>query len=242
MSTMRLSLYLTKAGLCSRRKADELIKTGQITVNHWKVTDPLYELTDKDTIRYQKRMVELKKDVDFIYIALYKPVGYVTTASDPENRYTVMDLLEEKKVGGRVFPIGRLDITTSGILLLTNDGELAHTLAHPRYNVQKTYQVSLDRTLTDVDIQKIKKGLYLKDGAIVVDRLEVGYHKSKAKVTIHSGRNRIVRRIFESLGYSVEKLERVSFAGVSKKSLIPGQWKHLTQQEIHLLKRSIFSK
>src|SRR3989338_2965673 len=232
-----LDQYLTKSGLCSRRKADELIKAGKITVNHWKVTDPVYVITSKDTVRFEKRVVQPKKEGDFVYIALYKPVGVVTTAHDPEGRHTVFDLLDERKIGHRVFPIGRLDIVTSGILLLTNDGELTHILAHPKYAVQKTYQVTLDRVLLDSDAQKIKNGLYLKDGLIAVDKLEIGYHKNRIKVTIHSGRNRIVRRIFEALSYTVEKLERVSFAGISKKNLMPGQWRMLTLSEIQLLRR-----
>jgi len=233
----RLDLYLTQAGFCSRRKADELIKAGEITVNHWPITDPRYEILPRDTIRYKKQIITEKPVHEPIYVLLYKPAGVVTTASDDKDRKTIFDLISDGKFRDRLFPIGRLDINTTGILLVTNDGEVTHKLAHPRYEVEKVYQVILDKPLS-ADAQKaIKNGLHLKDGLITVDRLEIGYTPTSVRITIHSGRNRIVRRIFESQGYTVTKLERIGFAGLNKRGLSLGQWRFLNKKEIAQLKK-----
>ena len=197
---MKLDIYITQSGPFSRRKALELIKKGEITVNHWITKDPLYEIQDNDTIRHKKKIIKLVPELP-IYIALNKPMGVVCTLSDPEGRATIIDLLG-KKFKNRVFPIGRLDTHTTGIILLTNDGHLSNKLAHPKYDVKKVYQIILDQPLKESDLINIKRGLHLKDGLIKVDAIEQSYNKAKIKVTIHSGRNRIVRRIFESLGYS----------------------------------------
>lgn len=232
---MKLNVYLTQSGLCSRRKAVDLIKSGEITVNHWKTTDPGYLVQEKDTIRYKKQIIKLTHE-EPIYIAINKPLGIVTTLADTHGRATIIDLLG-KKWKQRVFPIGRLDTHTSGIIILTNDGNLCHKLAHPRYNIKKVYQITLDKPLEPEHARLITKGLYLTDGPIKVDKLEQGYNTTKAKVTIHSGRNRIVRRIFESLGYKTKSLERISFAGISKKGLAQGEWRNLTAKEVEKLTR-----
>ena len=232
---MKLNVYLAQAGLCSRRKAIELIKMGDITVNHWETRSASYEVKEKDTIRYKKKVIEFVPETP-VYIAVNKPVGVVSTVSDPQGRPTVVDVLG-KKFKTRVFPVGRLDTHTTGIILLTNDGELSNKLAHPKYKIKKVYQITLDKPLEHADLLRIKRGLYLKDGAIKVDEIVQGYNKSKVKVTLHSGRNRIVRRIFESLGYNSRKLERINFAGISKKGLAQGEWRDITRTEVIRLKK-----
>lgn len=232
----RLDLFVVQSGLCSRRKADELIKSGEITVNHWPVTDPTYSVQEKDTVRYKKQILT-PQVIDFTYILLHKPSGYVTTASDNKHRKTIFDLIHDETIKHRLFPVGRLDITTTGILLITNDGQLAQKLAHPRYEIEKVYQVQLDKALSSEAELAIKKGLFLKDGKISVDRLERGYSPTSVRITIHSGKNRIIRRIFESQGYTVIKLERIGFAGLTKKGLALGQWRFLNKKEIAQLKK-----
>lgn len=231
----RLNVYIAHSGLCSRRKADELIAQGEITVNHGIIRHAGYQVQDKDTVRYKKKVVKPGL-IKTITLALNKPIGVITAAADDKHRATVMDLLD-KKFKTRVYPIGRLDLNTSGLLLLTNDGELAHKLAHPKFNVQKVYQVTLDSDLSDAHLEKIKKGIRLHDGPIKVDHIHRGLQKYKAKVTVHSGRFRIVRRIFESLGYTVRKLDRINFAGITKRNLAEGQYRILTEQELALLKK-----
>lgn len=232
---MKLNVFVALTGLCSRRKAMELIKMGDITVNHWDVRKPSYEIQEKDTIRFKKKILKISPDKP-IYIAMNKPVGVVTTLSDTHKRPTIISLIA-KDVKTRVFPIGRLDTHTTGIILLTNDGELANKLAHPKYKVKKVYQITLDKPVTPTDIASIKRGLHLKDGPIKLDDVEQGYNRAKVKVTLHSGRTRIVRRVFESLGYSPQKLERINFAGITKRGLAQGEWRDLRRVEVIRLKK-----
>ncbi|WP_233522208.1 pseudouridine synthase [Chitinophaga silvatica] len=233
---MPLNKFVAHCGLCSRRKAVDYIKEGKVTVNGEVVTEPATKVTADDVVTMQQKRITPTKNL--IYILLNKPKGYITTTDDPEGRKTVMDLIEEAAENERVYPVGRLDRNTSGLLLLTNDGELAQRLAHPKHNIRKIYQVELDKTLTKPDFEKIINGVTLEDGVAVVDAL--GYVDPKDKkqvgIEIHSGKNRIVRRIFEHLEYSVEKLDRVMYAGLTKKNLNRGQWRFLTEKEVILLK------
>lgn len=225
MNKTKLNVYLAHAGLCSRRKADELIKQGHITINHAVEKRPSYTVREKDTVRYQKQVVKLG-NIPFVTIVVNKPTNVITTVSDAEHRQTIISIIE-KKVKHRVYPIGRLDRNTTGVILLTNDGELAQKLAHPKYEIEKTYQVTLNKDLTTEHLDKIKKGLQLKDGAIQVDSISRALNKRNIRVSLHSGRNRIVRRIFEALGYTVRKLDRTSFAGFNKKNLELGEFRYL---------------
>ena len=233
---VRLNVYLSHAGVCSRRAADELIKAGEITINHAIVINPGYKVQEKDTVRYKKQVIT-QPQAESITIALNKPSGYVTTVSDDKGRTTILDLLGKELNEVRLYPIGRLDINTSGIILLTNDGDLAQKLAHPRYNAKKMYQVTLDKPLSDADFATIKKGLYLKDGKAKTDDIQVGFHAYTVRITLHSGKNRIVRRIFETLNYTVKKLDRVSFAGIAKRGIRLGHYRALTKAEIESLKK-----
>ncbi|MBO9731604.1 MAG: rRNA pseudouridine synthase [Chitinophaga sp.] len=233
---MPLNKFVAHCGLCSRRKAVDLIKEGKVTVNGKVVTEPATKVTTSDVVTMQDKKITPTKNL--VYILLNKPKGYITTTDDPEGRKTVMDLIEEAAENERVYPVGRLDRNTSGLLLLTNDGELAQTLAHPKHNIKKIYQVELDKPLTKNDFDKIIEGVTLEDGVALVDAL--GYVDPKDKkqvgIEIHSGKNRIVRRIFEHLEYTVEKLDRVMYAGLTKKTLNRGQWRFLTEKEVILLK------
>ncbi|MEC5147326.1 pseudouridine synthase [Chitinophaga sp. 212800010-3] len=233
---MPLNKYIAHCGLCSRRKAVDFIKEGKVTVNGQLVTEPATKVTNKDVVTMLDKKLQLTKNL--LYILLNKPKGYITTTDDPEGRRTVMDLIQEATENERVYPVGRLDRNTSGLLLLTNDGELAQRLAHPKNNIKKIYQVELDKPLTKTDFDKILAGVTLEDGVANVDAL--GYVDPKDKrqigIEIHSGKNRIVRRIFEHLEYNVEKLDRVMYAGLTKKTLNRGQWRFLTEKEVILLK------
>lgn len=233
---MPLNKYIAHCGLCSRRKAVDFIKEGKVTVNGKPVTEPATKVTSSDVVTLQDKKINLTKNL--VYILLNKPKGFITTTDDPEGRKTVMDLIKGATEDERVYPVGRLDRNTSGLLLLTNDGELAQTLAHPKHNIKKIYQVELDKPLTKNDFEKIVEGVTLEDGVAFVDAL--GYVDPKDKkqvgIEIHSGKNRIVRRIFEHLTYSVEKLDRVMYAGLTKKTLNRGQWRHLSEKEVILLK------
>ena len=233
MKNLRLNVYISHAGYCSRRRADELIKAGEITINHGIKKESAYLVQEKDTVRHKKQVIKLSS-IALTYVVLNKPIGAITTASDDKNRVTVIDLLGPK-LKSRVFPIGRLDLKTTGALLLTNDGELAHKLAHPKFKVKKIYQVTLAKDLTYEHFQKIKNGLFLKDGPLKVDDISRAMQKNKVRVTLHSGKNRIVRRIFESQGYTVRKLTRLNFAGITTRGLKSGQWRHLTKTEIKKL-------
>jgi len=232
----RLNVYLAKSGLCSRRAADEAIQKGDVTINHAVMLNPGYKVQGKDTVRYKKQVIKLVVE-DPVTIVLNKPTAVITTSFDDQGRRTVMDLLGKEYKNVRLYPIGRLDVNTTGVLLLTNDGELALKLAHPRFNVKKVYQVTLTRPISDVDFATIKKGLYLQDGAIKADNIELGFHADTVKVTLHSGKNRIVRRIFEALNYIIKRLDRINFAGITKRTLPLGQCRALTKTELASLKK-----
>ncbi len=233
---MPLNKFVAHCGLCSRRKAVDLIKEGKVTVNGKVVLEPATKVTTADVVTMQDKKITPTKNL--VYILLNKPKGYITTTDDPEGRKTVMDLIQDAAENERVYPVGRLDRNTSGLLLLTNDGELAQRLAHPKHNIKKIYQVELDKPLTKTDFEKIIAGVTLEDGVALVDAL--GYVDPKDKkqvgIEIHSGKNRIVRRIFEHLEYTVEKLDRVMYAGLTKKTLNRGQWRFLSEKEVILLK------
>lgn len=232
---IRLNKYLSNAGICSRREADKFISAGVVTVNGKIITELGYKVNPGDKIQFGGNKVHKEKTV---YILLNKPKGYLTTCDDPDERDTVMDLI--KDVPERVYPVGRLDRHTSGLLLLTNDGELAKVLMHPKYQVPKVYHVELDKPLRGDDMDKIREGLTLEDGLIKPDDIayvEGAATKKEIGIEIHSGKNRIVRRIFESLGYIVMKLDRVFYAGLTKQTLSRGKWRFLAENEVRMLKR-----
>ncbi|RAJ10631.1 23S rRNA pseudouridine2605 synthase [Chitinophaga skermanii] len=232
---MPLNKYIAHCGLCSRRKAVDFIKEGKVTVNGQVITEPAHKVSPADDVKLSNKKIKISKNL--VYILLNKPKGFITTTDDPEGRKTVMELITDAS-DQRVYPVGRLDRNTSGLLLLTNDGDLAQKLAHPSNNIKKIYHVELDKALLKPDAEKIVEGLVLEDGPTQVDAL--GYVDPKDKkqlgIEIHSGKNRIVRRIFEHLGYEVEKLDRVMYAGLTKKNLPRGKWRLLTEKEVILLK------
>ena len=231
---VRLNRFIANSGVCSRREADTLIQAGVVTVNGEGVTELGTKVNiHDDDIRFNG---ERLKGEEKVYLIMNKPKGYVTTASDPHAEKTVIDLL--KGCSSRVYPVGRLDKNTTGVLLLTNDGEIAERLTHPSYDKKKIYQVSLDRALSEEDYHKILEGVSLTDGDVKADELEFidANDKRKIGIEIHSGKNRIVRRIFDSLGYNVKALDRVYFAGLTKKGLKKGEWRYLTEGEINILK------
>ncbi|MBC7410977.1 MAG: pseudouridine synthase, partial [Bacteroidia bacterium] len=234
---VRLNKYLANAGVGSRREADVLIGTGVVKVNGVVVTELGTRINPTDKVEFGGERV---KTETLRYILVNKPKDYITTADDPEGRNTVMQLIHDA-CRERVYPVGRLDRNTTGLLLMTNDGDLTKKLTHPKYNITKLYHVELDKNMTIEDMHKIQDGIELEDGPIKVDKVDYVMNKGKASknevgVEIHSGRNRIVRRIFESLGYKVERLDRVMFAGLTKKSLTRGRWRFLTEQEVTQLK------
>ena len=235
---VRLNKFIANSGVCSRREADNFILAGVVTVNGEVVTELGTKVNiTTDDIRFNG---ERLKGEEKIYIVMNKPKGYVTTASDPHADKTVMDLL--KGCPSRVFPVGRLDKNTTGVLMFTNDGEIAEKLTHPSYDKKKIYQVSLDSKLRHEDFEKILSGIELNDGVIAADELEYIEEDDHRKIgiEIHSGKNRIVRRIFESLGYEVKALDRVYFAGLTKKGVKRGDWRYLTEGEINLLKMGAY--
>ncbi len=236
--TMRLNRFIANAGVCSRREADLLIQKGLVSVNG-KITTELgtiVKITDK-IIYNQKELNSEKK----IYVLLNKPKDVVTSREDEQARLTVLDLVRNACVE-RIYPVGRLDKNTTGVLLLTNDGELTKKLTHPKYEHKKIYHVHLDKAVTKAHIESISTGIKLEDGLIIADSVEyVDNDKNQVGIEIHSGRNRIVRRIFEHLGYKVMKLDRVYFAGLTKKGLQRSHWRHLTDQEVKLLKAGLLT-
>ena len=230
---MTLNKYIAHSGQCSRREAGEMVKQGKVKVNGELVLEPGYRMNENDLVTIAgKKLTPIRNN---IYILLNKPKGYITTTDDPEGRDTVMDLVADSGVE-RLFPVGRLDRNTTGLILLTNDGDLAQKLAHPSYETEKVYQVTLDKQLTQKDFDKILEGIELEDGLTKVDALAYLENKKEVGLEIHSGKNRVVRRIFESLGYEVEKLDRVVYAGLTKKALPRGKWRILTSREVVLLK------
>lgn len=230
---MMLNKYIAHSGECSRRDAAELVKQGKVRVNGELVLEPGHRVQPGDLVTLSGKKLTPQKDM--VYILLNKPKDFITTTEDPQERKTVLDLVANAEVD-RLFPVGRLDRKTTGLLLMTNDGELAHKLSHPSYSVKKVYQVTLNKNLTTADYQKIAKGVELEDGTATVDAIAYLEHRNEVGLEIHSGKNRIVRRIFESLGYEVEKLDRVMYAGLTKKNLPRGKWRFLNEKEIVFLK------
>ena len=232
---IRLNRYIANAGICSRRKADELIEAGVITVNDEVVTELGTKVdTEKDVVKYNGERLKREKKV---YVLLNKPKDYITTTNDPQERKIVMDIVK-KATKERIYPVGRLDRNTTGLLLLTNDGALAEKLAHPRNEISKIYHVHLDKNLSQGDFNKIEFGLELEDGFIKPDEISYipGASKREVGIQIHSGKNRIVRRIFESLGYDVVQLDRTVYGSLTKKDLPRAKWRYLTEKEIRDLK------
>ena len=235
---IRLNKYLANAGVCSRREADEYIQAGAVLVNGTVVTELGTKVLRSDEVKFRNQPVTMEKKV---YVLLNKPKDYVTTSDDPQQRKTVMDLVKNA-CEERIYPVGRLDRNTTGVLLLTNDGDLASKLTHPKFLKKKVYHVYLDKPVTATDLQKIAEGIELEDGEVHADAIEYASPTDEKQVgiEIHSGKNRIVRRIFESLGYRVVKLDRVQFAGLTKKNLRRGDWRFLTQKEVEMLRMGAF--
>jgi 23S rRNA pseudouridine2605 synthase len=235
---IRLNRFIANAGICSRRKADELIAAGVVSVNGEPVTELGFKVDPaKDAVRYNGESLKREKNV---YVLLNKPKDYITTTDDPQERKTVMSLVE-KASRERIYPVGRLDRNTTGLLLMTNDGDLAEKLSHPRNNITKLYQVELNKSLSQGDMNKILFGIELEDGVIKPDAVSyvAGGSKKEVGIQIHSGKNRVVRRIFESLGYEVVKLDRVVYSNLTKKDLPRGRWRYLEEKEIIQLKHLI---
>ena len=235
---IRLNKFLANAGVCSRREADEFITAGVVSVNGEVITELGTKIKRGDEVKFHDQVVNIERK---IYVLLNKPKDTVTTSEDPQARRTVMDLVKDACTE-RIYPVGRLDRNTTGVLLLTNDGDLASKLTHPKYLKKKIYHVHLDKNLTQADMEKIAAGIELDDGEIHADAISYTDENKKDDVgiEIHSGKNRIVRRIFESLGYKVVKLDRVYFAGLTKKGLRRGEWRYLTEQEVNYLRMGSF--
>ncbi len=232
---MPLNKFIAHAGICARRDAAELVKSGKVTVNGQKIVEPGFKVTSNDDIKVQGKKISARKNL--VYILLNKPKDFITTTEDPQGRKTVLDIVKSATTE-RVYPIGRLDRNTTGVLLLTNDGELAQKLSHPSYEVRKIYEVTLDRQVTKKDFDTIAAGVTLEDGFVQPDALAYPDAKNKhiIGIEIHSGRNRIVRRIFEQLGYDVRNLDRVMYANLTKKNVDRGKWRFLSEKEVRLLK------
>lgn len=230
---MRLNRFIANAGICSRRDADKYISAGLVTVNGKVVSELGVKVKTTDDVRFDgRRLIPEKK----VYLVLNKPKDYVTTTDDPYAEHMVIDLVKNA-CPERIYPVGRLDKSTTGVLLFTNDGELSDKLTHPSHRVKKIYQVSLDKPLTKNDMLRIAEGIELEDGLIAADAINyVEGNKSEIGLEIHSGRNRIVRRIFEHLGYRVKRLDRVFFAGITKKNVSRGKWRFLSEKEVQFLK------
>jgi 23S rRNA pseudouridine2605 synthase len=232
---MPLNKFVAHCGVCSRRDAVTIIKEGKVKVNGEVVKEPAHKVTERDTVEFNGKKLFVSKNL--VYILLNKPKDYITTTDDPQGRKTVLQLTKMATTE-RIYPVGRLDRNTSGVLLLTNDGELTQKLSHPSYNITKVYEAKLDKSLTKADFDKILNGVVLEDGIIKADSLAYADAKDKSVIgiEIHSGRNRIVRRIFEHLGYDVKGLDRVMYATLTKKNVERGKWRFLSEKEIRLLK------
>ena len=235
---VRLNRYLANAGVCSRREADTFIQAGVVKVNGVVVTELGTKVKRSDEVMFHDQTINMEKKV---YLLLNKPKDYVTTSDDPQNRKTVMDLVKNA-CRERIYPVGRLDRSTTGVLLFTNDGDLATKLTHPQYLKKKIYHVYCDKNVTAADLRQIAEGIMLEDGEIHADAIDYAdpVDKKQVGIEIHSGSNRIVRRIFEHLGYKVVKLDRVYFAGLTKKNVKRGDWRFLTQDEVNMLKMGAF--
>ncbi len=232
---MPLNKYLAHCGVCSRRDAVPFITTGKVKVNGTVVLEPGFKIKELDEVIYNGKKLFVTRNL--VYILLNKPKDYITTTDDPQGRKTVLQLIKNA-TDERVYPVGRLDRNTSGVLLLTNDGDLTQKLSHPSYEIRKIYEVKLDKPLTKADFDKIVNGLKLEDGEIRVDSLAYADSKDRSIIGIelHSGRNRIVRRIFEHMGYDVKGLDRVMYANLTKKNVERSKWRYLSEKEIRLLK------
>ena len=235
---IRLNRFLANAGVCSRREADTHIAAGDVKVNGIVITELGHKVLRTDEVLFKDKPVSME---DKVYILMNKPKGYVTTADDPEGRKIVMDLVKNA-CPERIYPVGRLDRNTTGVLLLTNDGEMAAKMMHPQYMKKKIYHVFCDKPVSFADMQKILEGITLEDGEIKADRVEYASENDRKQIgiEIHSGKNRIVRRIFENLGYKVVKLDRVYFAGLTKKNLRRGQWRFLEENEVNFLRMGAY--
>jgi len=231
---MPLNKYIAHSGVSGRREAAESVKSGQVTVNGDVILEPGYKVQAKDVVRFKGKALSIQ--VTPVYVLLNKPKDYLCTASDPQGRKTVLDIIKNATTQ-RMFPVGRLDRNTTGVLILTNDGDLAQKLTHPSYEIKKIYEVTLDKVVTKADLETIASGIELEDGFIAADAVSyVGAAKNVVGIEIHSGRNRIVRRIFEHLGYDVRHLDRVMFANLTKKNVDRGKWRFLSEKEVRLLK------
>jgi len=238
ITEIRLNRFIANSGVCSRRDADEHIKNGLITVNGKLITDLGTKVTYDDDVRFRNKKLNAEKKV---YILLNKPKDYVTTVEDPHAEHTVLELIADG-CSERVYPVGRLDKATTGVLLLTNDGDLTGKLTHPKYKRKKIYHVFLDQPVTKADLFKLTEGVELDGEVVAADAVSYADadDKSQIGIELHSGQNRVIRRMFELLGYKVKKLDRVYFAGLTKKNLRRGKWRFLTDKEVSMLKRGIF--
>jgi 23S rRNA pseudouridine2605 synthase len=230
-----LNKFISHSGICSRRDAAEMVKAGKVLVDGKLITEPGFKVTSTQEVKVNGKKIAIQKNL--VYILLNKPKDFITTTSDTHGRHTVLDLIKHA-TNERVYPIGRLDRNTTGVLLLTNDGELTQKLSHPSYEIKKVYEVRLDRPLLKKDFDSILKGIQLEDGMVSPDAMAYADAKDKAVIgiEIHSGRNRIVRRIFEHLGYDVKNLDRVMYANLTKKNVERGKWRFLSEKEVRLLK------
>ncbi len=234
---IRLNKYIAASGVCSRREADTLIQKGLVQVNGKKIVEMGFKLNRNDKVALNGKLIIPEKKV---YIVLNKPKDTVSTVKDPHAKRTVLEIVNHKG-NERIYPVGRLDRNTTGVLLLTNDGELTKQLTHPSYNKKKIYHVVLDKAISKNELSEIASGIKLEDGMINADAISyVNDSKNEVGIELHSGKNRIVRRIFEHLGYRVEKLDRVYFAGLTKKNIPRGRWRYLTEKEINILKRGAY--